>query len=78
MLHNYTLMDKKSIFGPKFRHFCFFTKFCIYTNSKVLISHMTNVFSNYSQKYQRNAFLVPNLSIFIISQYFAIRQIQGY
>ena len=30
-----------------------------------------------AQKYQNQAFLVPNLGIFIISQYFAIRQIKG-
>ena len=47
MLYDYTLMEKKGIFGPKFRHFCFFTKFCIYTNSKVLISNMRTVFLNY-------------------------------
>ena len=32
------------IFNPKFKHFCFFTKFCIYTNLKVVISNMTIIF----------------------------------
>ena len=38
---------------------------------------MTTVFKNSSQKYPYKAFLVPNLSICIISHYFAVRQIQG-
>ena len=32
---------KQGIFGPKFRHFHFCTKFCNKTNSKVSISNMT-------------------------------------
>ena len=36
-------IPKYGIFGPKFRHFCFFTKICNYTNSMVLISNMTIV-----------------------------------
>ena len=35
---------KWSVFGSKFRHFCFFAKFYYYTNLKVLISSMTRVF----------------------------------
>ena len=37
-------ISKKGIFGPKFRHFCFFKKFCNETNLRVLISNTTIVF----------------------------------
>ena len=35
---------KSGIFGPKFRHFCSFTKINNQTNSKVLLSNVTIVF----------------------------------
>ena len=41
---------KSDIFGPKFSHFCFFTKFYYYTNSKVLISNTTNSFLKFQPK----------------------------
>ena len=51
-------------FGHKFRHFCSFTKFCSYTNSKMLISNITILFSNsrpkipkshiFGQKFRQN------------------------
>ena len=65
-------IPKPGIFGPKFSHFCYFTKFYYYNNSKVLISNMKILF----QKYPNKAFLVPNLGIFIISWCFAIKQIR--
>ena len=46
-------IPKNSIFGPKFRHFCFFLKFCKQTNLKVLIPNMTIIFSNSSRKIQK-------------------------
>ena len=41
------------IFGPKFRHFCFFAKFCKKTNLTVLISNMTTVFFKFQPKITR-------------------------
>ena len=43
-------LPKSGIFGPKFRNFHYFTKFCNYTNPKVLISNMTILLSNSSTK----------------------------
>ena len=36
-------ISQQGVFGPKFRHFCFFVKFCKQTNLRVLISNMTIV-----------------------------------
>ena len=58
---------KSGIFGSKFSHFCYFTKFYCYSISNIIILF---------QKYPSKAFLVPNLGIFIISWYFAIKQIR--
>ena len=75
-MHFWSKIPNEGIFGHKSRQFCLFSKFCNCTNSRVLISNMTTVFQNSSKKYPDKALLVPNLSIFIISQYFAIRKIQ--
>ena len=48
---------QNGIFGPKFRYFCFSAKFCNQTNSRVLISNMTILFSNSSPK-------IPKTGIF--------------
>ena len=44
------------LFGPKFKHFCFFTNICNQANLKVLISNMTIMFSIPTQKYPNQAF----------------------
>ena len=36
--HFWSKIPKSCNFGPKFRHFCFFAKFCNKPNSRVLIS----------------------------------------
>ena len=43
-------IHKSGIFGPKFRHFCFFLKFCKQTHLRVLISNMTIVFLQFLPK----------------------------
>ena len=48
--HFWSKIQKNVIFGPKFRQFGFFTKFCNRTNSKVLISNMTKVFFKFQPK----------------------------
>ena len=75
--HFWSKIPNEGIFSPNFTHFCFFTKYCNCTNSTVLTSNMTIVFKILVQKYPNKVVLVPNLGIFIISEHFAIRQIQG-
>ena len=70
-------IPKQRISGSKIRHFYFFIKFCNETNSRVLISNMTILFSNYSPKIIEHTFLVPNLRIFIFALNYATRQMQG-
>ena len=48
--HFWSKIPKSGNFRLKLRHFCFFAKFCNYTNSRVLISNMTILFSNSSLK----------------------------
>ena len=43
-------MQKKVIFGLKFRYFCFFAKFCYQKNSRLLIPNMTIVFLKFLSK----------------------------
>ena len=77
-------IPKSGIFGPKFRHFCFFVKFCKQTNLRVLISNRTVVFLKILpknpqirhcwSKYPNKAFLFPNSGIFVSSK---ILQFEG-
>ena len=74
--HFWSKIPKSGFFGPKFRHFYYFTKFRNQTNSRVLISKMTIGFlklwpkntqiRHFWSKYPNQAFLVPNLKIFIL------------
>ena len=41
---------KHGIFGPEFKGFSFWTKFCIMINSSALISTMKIAFENFSEK----------------------------
>ena len=52
---------------------CFFVKFCFQTKSRKLISNMA-IFLARPQKKSNNAFFVSNLSFFIFSKSFPIRQ----
>ena len=54
-------LPKSGVFGPKFKHFCFFVKFCKQTNLRMLISNLTIVLC---QKYPNKAFLVPDIRHF--------------
>ena len=65
------------MFGPKVRHFYSFTKFCNQSNSRVLISNMTILFSNSIAKYTNQAFLVPNLKVFILYQTLQLNKFEG-
>ena len=77
-------IPKSDIFGPKFRNFCFFVKFCKQTNLRVLISNRTVVFLKILpknpqirhcwSKYPNKAFLFPNSGIFVSSK---ILQFEG-
>ena len=54
-------ITKQGTFGPKFRHFHYFTIISNYTNSRVLIWNTTIVlFKILAQKYPNTAFLVKN------------------
>ena len=72
-------MPKCSIFGAKFRHNCFFAKFCrIDRNLRVLISNMTTSFLKIlAQKYWNKAFLVPNLSFFFVCKILQLDKFEG-
>ena len=39
---------KESIFGPKFKKFCFYKKLCYWTNLRTLILNKKKTFSNFS------------------------------
>ena len=61
-----TKIPKLGIFVLKFRHFRFSVKFWKSTNMRVLISNTTKgFFLILAQKYPNQAFLVPNLGIFV-------------
>ena len=51
-------------FGPKFRHFCFSAKFCSETNSMILISNMTILFSKASPKIPKSDIFGPKFRHF--------------
>ena len=68
---------KLVIFGPKFKDFCFCTKFHHKTNSRALSTKRTILFQNWSPKHPNKVFLVPNLRILIFTGNFAIREIGG-
>ena len=57
-------------FGPNFRHFCFPAKFCNYTNSRVLISNTTILFSNSSPKIPKSGIFGPKFTKFCFSATF--------
>ena len=72
-------IPKYGIFGPKFRNFLFFRKMFQLDKFEVANFKYDNRFLKIlALKYPYKGFLVPNLGIFIFSQNFAIRQIQGY
>ena len=43
-------LTKKEILGARFKYLYFYTKHCILTNSRRLISNITIVFQNYDPK----------------------------
>ena len=62
--HLSSKIPKLGTFGPKFRHFHYFTIFCNSTNSRLLISNLTIVFWKFLPwKYPIKAFLVKNTQI---------------
>ena len=65
-------IPKQGIFGPKFWHSHFFTKFTKLDKFQGADFKCDKILS---QKYPNKAFLVPNLGIFVFLQSFAIRQI---
>ena len=54
----------------KFRHCCFFTKFWNYTNSKVLISNMTILFSNSGLRIPKSCIFGPKFRYFCFFEKF--------
>ena len=69
---------KSSIFGSNFKDFYFFTKLCINTNLRALISIMTMFFQNCCPKHTNKAFFILDLRIFIFPRIFDLRKIQGW
>ena len=80
-------IPKSGIFGPKFRYF-FHEILQIDKFEDADFKYDNSIFKTLAQKYRNKAFLVknaqirhffvPNLGIFVSSQNFAIRQIQGF
>ena len=70
-------IPKQGIFGPKNRHFCFFSKFYNETNSMVLISSMRIVFSNSNPKIPKEGIFGPKIRHFCFPRNFTARQIWG-
>ena len=68
-------IPKSGNFGPKFRYFCFFTKF--YKFEGVGFKYDKNFSKNLAQKHPNKAFLVPNLGIFLFSQNLQLDKFQG-
>ena len=71
------IIPKQGIFGPKFRHFYSSTRFCIWINSRALISKKTIVFQSFCPKHPNSPFLVLDFSILVFTQNFAVRKIRG-
>ena len=81
-------IHKSGIFGPKFRHFCFFLWnfanrqiwgcWFKYDNSFFFFNSSPKIvkYGIFGQKYPNKVFLAPNLSIFVSSPDFPIRQIR--
>ena len=82
-------IHKSGIFGPKFRHFCFFLWnfanrqiwgcWFKYDNSFFFFNSSPKIvkYGIFGQKYPNKVFLAPNLSIFVSSPDFPIRQIRS-
>ena len=66
------------IFGHKFEQFCFFVKFCKYTNLRVLISNMTVVFKKfYNKSIQIIHFLSQIRSLLFLCKILELDKFQG-
>ena len=71
-------MPKKDIFGPKFRHFYYFTKFLQmdrFEGADLKLDY--SFFRSLAQKYPVKSLLFSNLSTFVFPRNIAITQIRG-
>ena len=62
------------MFGPKFRYFYSFTKFCVKKFERADFKYDNSFLKILAQKYLHKAFLVANVNIFE----FAFKQIRGF
>ena len=70
-------ISESAIFGPKFKHFYFSTKFAIRQIWEWWFQIWQQVFQVPVQEYTNKPFLVRSLRIFIFATNFATRQIWG-
>ena len=72
---------KEGVFGCRFRHYCFFREILQIVKCEVAhFKYGNSFFQSLAQKYPNNAFLVPNLLIFVFLfflQNFAVRPSRG-
>ena len=66
------------MFGPKYKHFCFFHKILELDKFEGAdFKYANSFFLILVKQYPNKIFLVPNLRIFVFSQNFQHRQIRG-
>ena len=70
-------IPKLHIFGPNLDIFVFSRNFCNQKNSRVLISNMAILFSDFSPKIPKQGIFGPNFGIFIFAQSLVARRIRG-